>query len=926
MKMGSNKILRFCFLGVITFIVVILNVKPLMAEQDYLYVTTAPKPAGYLYWYPTYSTPPESTFPSENIGWAGQSGTFYHSSETNTSLGGIYINYDGVYNFSGGSLFAQNLSLGSIEDTIGYFHQTGGVSTISNTLTIGQIGFIGSEYTLDAGELNFNSLVIGAGDLIQDGGTVTGNTEYINNGEYIQSGGLNTTTSLELGDGSSGTYTVEGSANLQVAGAIKLGKAGGGSGYLNIFGGTITADSVEIIDGGFNIENRSNIDIQSDLVDGGLFGGASTSGWEVASVRVDKGTTITNDGVFSVDTLTYGSPGSSPMTYDLGGTLNLGSYLSGWQGNGSELNITGTLNLASGAGVDADIMNVETSLNLNSSNILNANYLNTTADINLTSDSSMFVYNDFSMGDADININDNSYLFAYDTSMGNGTLNVLNGSTFDAFDGFDKGVGALNVLNSSMFNAYDGFDMAAGKLTVDDTDAEYDESGCYLWGEADFGDVDIDVLKESYVYVGELKYLTDASATGTINLDGQGFYSADWAWGTTSPATGDGYMGHADDTSVIINQTGENTEVDFDGTLSLAHGANSSVAYDITGGDLTTGDFIIADGLNTTATLNLSAPDPDDPDEYTLTVEGDMIIAGGTGSIGVVEQSNSSAKVEGTLRIGDGMNSSGTYRLDQGAKLVADKIYIGDVAVEPLPNPESGTLEINSDDVRITVTSELIFGRNASFYNTPITDAGRFPDKHNIYMKGDNESGAKLRVLGEYINPDASAISGLNDLSILFTGGTEINSCEMEAVGRDRGEYYADGGWVNNFVVDRLYIGSGGVDAVFTLTNHINNQEEAPEALYVNNFHMTYDSTLLNGMIVRDANESGGGHAVFDMGAYDLNIYWVRRWVWFWDDEDEDEGHWDEYEPDPVPVPEPLSIIMLGLALLGLAKKIRGRD
>jgi len=79
-------------------------------------------------------------------------------------------------------------------------------------------------------------------------------------------------------------------------------------------------------------------------------------------------------------------------------------------------------------------------------------------------------------------------------------------------------------------------------------------------------------------------------------------------------------------------------------------------------------------------------------------------------------------------------------------------------------------------------------------------------------------------------------------------------------------------------------------------------------------------------MIVRDANESGGGHAVFDMGAYDLNIYWVRRWVWFWDDEDEDEGHWDEYEPDPVPVPEPLSIIMLGLALLGLAKKIRGRD
>ena len=147
----------------------------------------------------------------------------------------------------GGSLTDANEYVGATGS--GMLSQTGGVSFVSNDLSVGD-GLGGSgTYSLSGGSLlngvgglfnntgAFNLGNVGNGTFIQSGGTVNlqgqgmfaGNSLFTN-GVYTQSGGLLTTEgfgAVSLGNGGSGRFTQSGGTNA--APAIYIGGSSGGS-------------------------------------------------------------------------------------------------------------------------------------------------------------------------------------------------------------------------------------------------------------------------------------------------------------------------------------------------------------------------------------------------------------------------------------------------------------------------------------------------------------------------------------------------------------------------------------------------------------------------------------------------------------------------------------------------------------------------
>lgn len=913
-------------------------------------------------------------------------------------LGNIYLGYYGPGAYG----------------TNGYAVQNGGAVSTPN-LYIGERGVSAynkrkGQYTINAGTLDFSNLFLGhaayycSGSFYQNGGTVTGGTEYIgydSSGSYTQTAGVNDVSTMYLGYDNSGYYTIEGTGELN-ASTLILGQSSGGvsgSGTLNIHGGTVNAGTVHVNRGGFDITTKPAIDVQSDLVSGGFLGGASVSGWENTTLTVDQCSTFSHTGDFTVKSLLFG--GDVDVAYNLDGTLNLKSYLFGWNyedsGTTGTLNINGTLNLDSGAMVDFDVVNINSAVTADMYNMIDAEKVTVNAPTVISNYSSLYVFD--TMPDAKLTVNSN-----------------------------------LTIDSSDLYSFNDS-DINSGQLTV--------QNGAYgyLYNDADVNDATINLESDSYMYVGQLYAGKEDESDSVINISGDSqLYAQSWA-GTT----GEAHLGMGENSTAELNQTGTSSKTSIDGDFFIGSGATSTGTFNLNQGSLiaesdmyigyqgtgtltqtdsdssvevgtnvrtpqslyigsqtgSSGEYImnggtldvtgdlyvgkdgtgrmeqhgnahvkvygeeydpvemayvpvardvnIATGTNSTGTYILNSTQPNY--QPSLEVSGDLNIGTGDGAVGYAEIQSSYAKIAGTVNIGTEENSDGKLVMKNNSQLTADKIHIGDLGNGYAGN--QGHLDMTSDTAHLTVTDEIIFGRNAKFEANEKTTVGQFPEINHIHLKGDSEKGAGMKIIyDQAYQPagyDTAALSGLENLTVLITGGSDLNPCTIEAPGVNQGPIVPVGGWGGggwadgNYSFDKLYLGSFSQGTSFRLYDSSDNQQstsQGHEALYVNDLFIspfTFASDIIAGEFV-------GRHIEFDSTNGDpedsINLYWVRLWMWNWDydpadydpdnptfdpwvpvDPDDDDSPWDPWNPTITVIPEPATILLIGLALVALLRK-----
>ncbi len=195
------------------------------------------------------------TAQTEKIGDEGGSGTLTQSGGINTITGALYIGSGysnggyGVYNLEGGSLVANDESIG--QRGAGEFNQTAGSHTITNILLLGRYG--NGSYTLSGGTLDVGGdIVNGAGVstlnidggalLMSNGGTIDVDNLNIGvNGDYLVSADELVLTANRFTNNNrfaidaGATLTANG-AGLENYGSMTVNGTLGGDGVLANFG------------------------------------------------------------------------------------------------------------------------------------------------------------------------------------------------------------------------------------------------------------------------------------------------------------------------------------------------------------------------------------------------------------------------------------------------------------------------------------------------------------------------------------------------------------------------------------------------------------------------------------------------------------------------------------------------------------------
>lgn len=309
-----------------------------------------------------YSLSSTGSLAVNNIEFVGVSGigSFVQSGGTHTIANNLYVGglsgSVGNYAFSGGSL-AMTGTFGV--EYVGYsgtgsFTQTGGNNSTTGQIDIGTISTGNGIYSLGPG----GTLSPANGVIIGDAGR----------GTFIQSGGTNNATTLWLGftTGGSGVYQLSG-GNLAVPGTAYIGVSGpsgtlpGAIGSIVQTGGTATFGDIPIGDaiGSSGLYSLSNGSVTTSALGvGGEFSAPGGSG-----VLNISGGTMTVTSIFGF----WNTPGTS-ITLS-GGTLNLASIVASGA-PASLFNWTGgTLNLTAGATIDANFP-LGSSFNLNATKTL----------------------------------------------------------------------------------------------------------------------------------------------------------------------------------------------------------------------------------------------------------------------------------------------------------------------------------------------------------------------------------------------------------------------------------------------------------------------------------------------------------------------------------------------------------------------------
>jgi len=288
------------------------------------------------------------------------------------------------------------------------------------------------------------------------------------------------------------------------------------------------------------------------------------------------------------------------------------------------------------------------------------------------------------------------------------------------------------------------------------------------------------------------------------------------------------------------------------GTYTLAGGTMSCDALYVgyhgighfihTGGTYSAGQVIVNPGSTMTTQQDLHIRDKLDLDGSTLSLGTALLLLDGpnaTGEMGdgsslesgdqcygdtqkgAMKQMGGTNRARGTLTLGRGPGSQGSYHMSGGI-LVATDLFVG--------GEGEGSMDITDPGADITVERTLRFGPHSTF--TAVHDTA-------FHMTGsafENES------------TDPAALAGLASLNLIFEGGT-ADIDPFEVGGKDLGT--APEGWHLNFEHGTLTLGgSAGVGQVL-LVDTFDNQPgwEGAEALYVGSLVVGPGSTLdLNGL------------------------------------------------------------------------------
>jgi T5SS/PEP-CTERM-associated repeat protein len=236
---------------------------------------------------------------SEYIGYAGtgtftQSGGTHEVNSTEPNYGNLYIGYtpdgNGTYELRGGDLFAENEYIGFDGAGSGHFFHTGGNNMIKNDLYLGFNPGSHGLYIYDAavtsnlmGGFAVKCETIGywgTGHFKHYGGThiVRGNLvlgrQAGSIGIYeISNDILSVEGDLQIGRSGTGTLEITG-GTIDVFsdtndGTIKISDANCQSGRLNLFGGTITANSLSIYpaNGTMDIQGEGTLVVDGNSVE-----------------------------------------------------------------------------------------------------------------------------------------------------------------------------------------------------------------------------------------------------------------------------------------------------------------------------------------------------------------------------------------------------------------------------------------------------------------------------------------------------------------------------------------------------------------------------------------------------------------------------------------------------------------------------------
>jgi hypothetical protein len=201
--------------------------------------------------------------------------------------------------------------------------------------------------------------------------------------------------------------------------------------------------------------------------------------------------------------------------------------------------------------------------------------------------------------------------------------------------------------------------------------------------------------------------------------------------------------------------------------------------------------------------------------EGLIVVHGDLVAGDQAGSDGYV--SVGGADIRGDLILGNQAGAVGFFE--------ANTLSVGQDMVVGVNG--QGAFVIDNAAAQVNISRSLTFGENAQFSAEP---------------------GATINMTGAHFNnlsTDPDNLSGLESLTLVFTGGSDTDPLSFEVAGQDLGPVMA--GYTNNFALDTLQLGDGDQTAYLVLFDKNDNNSSGvlgDEALYVYTLILGVGSTL----------------------------------------------------------------------------------
>ena len=310
----------------------------------------------------------------------------------------------------------------------------------------------------------------------------------------------------------------------------------------------------------------------------------------------------------------------------------------------------------------------------------------------------------------------------------------------------------------------------------------------------------------------------------------------------------------------VFSQSGGTSSID--GSLVLALQDTTDGTCNLTGGDLNVASKIMSGSGSSKLNLDggqLSVGGSIDVGEFTI------------GSSATGEFDSNNAVSAQTLTLGKEAGSDGSLSVDGGS--VAVEVFI-------VGQNGAGHFNINDANASISVGTRFEIGSNSTFSAAPLSI---------IHMTG-----------SDFVNysTDATSLSGLNNLTMIFEGGSSAVDT-FEVAGVDLGAVAE--GFVENFTLDALILGGSDIGQI-QLVDNIDNQlaSNQNEALYVKNLVLNFGSLLdLNGLNLyyETLIDDGGTIILNGGGLFQVNTY--------------------------AAVPEPASLVLVGVGVVTLLRRKR---